>query len=581
MGDNTSMVSNDISMDDYLAIIRRRKMGIIIPFSLILLATLVLAFGLPSVYQSTGTILIEQQEIPQDLVPSTVASYASERIQVISKRVMTRENMWRIIEENNLYPEDRGRVDKTLLVLRARENISVNMVSADVYDPSRSKAGKATIAFDISFKADNPEVTQQVARKLIALFLQENIRMRTQKAEVTSDFLAEEASRLGAEISKLEATQADFKERNIGRLPQQLDMNMSLLDRTGRELETVERQLYTLEERKMTLETQLAQLEPYTAESPEQRLEDLKAEYLHASALYSPDHPDVVRMQREIEFLKGQAGDTDNRGNLEKQILEVRTKLSRALESYSEGHPDVIKLKNTLATLNKAIQELPAESELQDDISIKPDNPPYIAVQTQLDGVKINITAEQERRARLREKLDLYEKRILAIPGVEQEWLILRRDYDNAIKKYKEIKQNQLQAEVSEKLERDSMGERFSIIDPPELPSMPIEPDRPGIILLGTVLSLAGGVIFAAFREFMDRTIRGAKAVTRLLQAPPLSVIPRIENRQDLLRRRNSRRWAIGLPVILLLLIILLAHFFWMPVDTIWSIMLDNTGTTE
>jgi len=575
------MYNNHVSMDDYLSIIRRRKMAIISPFALILVITLGLAFGLPPVYQSTATILIEQQEIPQDLVPSTVASYAAERIQVISKRVMARANIWQLIEEFDLFPEDRHLQDKNDLIFRVRQNINVKMVSADVFDPRSRRAGKAAIAFDISFKAENPDIAQQVAKKLVALFLHENVRMRTQKAEVTSDFLAEEASRLGAEISKLEATLADFKERNVGRLPQQLDMNMSLLDRTGRELETVERQLYILEERKMALETQLAQLEPNTAQSPAQRLNDLRAEYLRASALYSSDHPDVVRMQREIEFLERQVGYTDSRDDLEKQILEVRAELNRALESYSEGHPDIVKLKNTLAVLNGALQKLPAESLLQSGLTIKPDNPPYIAVLTQREGVKINIIAERERRARLREKLDLYEKRILAIPGVEQEWLILRRDYDNAIKKYKEIKQNQLQAEVSEKLERDSKGERFSIIDTPELPSMPIEPNRLGILLLGTVFSLVGGVTIGAFSEFMDRTIRGAKAVTRLLQAPPLSVIPRIENRQDLLRRRNSRRLAIGLPVILLLLIILLVHFFWMPVDTIWSIILDNNGTTE
>ena len=568
------MDSNYIGMSDYLAILRRRKRGIIFVFVLILSVTVTLAFGLPSVYQSSATILIEQQEIPQNLVPSTVASYAAERIQVISKRVMTRTNLWRIIEENGLYAKDRGKVDDSLLVQRARENISINMVSADVYDPRRNKPGKATIAFNISFKAGSPESAQKVARELVNLFLQENIRMRTQKAEVTSDFLAEEASRLGAEISRLEATLADFKERNIGKLPQQLQMNMSLLDRTGRELEAVERQLYTLEEKKLTLEAQLAQLEPNTEQSPAQRLEKLKAEYLRASALYSPDHPDVVRMKREIEFLKEQVGDIGNREDLEQQILNVQNELNRALESYSEDHPDVVKLRNTLESLKAELERLP--TDLASHLSVEPDNPPYIAVLTQLEGVKINIKAEQERRARLKEKLDLYEQRILASPGVEQEWLILRRDYDNAIKKYKEIKQNQLQAEISEKLERDSMGERFSVIDPPDLPSLPIEPDRPGILLLGTVLSLAGSVTLAAFKEFTDRTVRGARAVARLLQAPPLSVIPRIVNKEDLRRRRRSRIMAILLTILSFVAVLLLIHYFWMPLDVIWDTLMGE-----
>ncbi len=568
------MSSEQFSMDDYFAIIRRRKMSIMLPFVLILSISLILAFGLPPVYQSTATILIEQQEIPQDLVPSTVTSYAAERIQVISKRVMTRSNLWRIIEDKNLYAEERQQVDNSMLIRRLRENIRVSMVSADVYDPSRGRPGKATIAFEISFKSDKPEKTRDVVRELVDLFMQENIRMRTQKAEITSDFLANESNRLGAEISKLEAVLSQFKERNIGRLPEQMQMNMTLLDRTGRELETVERQLYSLKERKMVLESQLSQVDPNTADSPEQRLEDLQAEYLRASSLYSPDHPDVVRMQREIEFLKAQIGDVNERDVLEKQVLEVQAKLASTREKYAAEHPDVVKLENRLEKLNDELARLPADNTFHGDIN--PDNPTYISLLTQLEGIKINITAEQERRDRLREKLALYEARILATPKVEQEWLILRRDYDNAIKKYKEIKQKQLQAEVSEKLERDSMGERFSVIDPPELPSLPIEPDRLGIVLLGTVFSFAGSVTFAAFREFMDRTVRGAKSVTRLLQMPPLSVIPRIENQQDLKRRRVRRLLAIISPIFLLIVILAFIHVFWMPMNVIWATLMEN-----
>ncbi len=572
------MTAEQVNAGEYLAMIRRRKMAIIVPVVVILFVTLSLAYGLPSIYQSTATILIEQQEIPQDLVPSTVASYAAERIQTIKQRVMTRSNLLRIIEDNDLYPEERDRVDSSLLVMRLKENIEVRMVSADVLDPRKGRAGKATIAFEISFKNETPEGAQRVAQEIVSLFLAENLRLRTQKAEVTSDFLAEEASRLGAEITKLEEKLADFKEQNIGRLPQQLNMNMSLLDRTSRELEVVERQLYTLEERKMTLESQLTQLEPYTAQSPQQRLEELEAAYRRSVALYSSDHPDVVRMRREIEYLRETTGSAGRREALEAQIREVQGELSVAREKYSSDHPDVARLQNTLAGLQTELRALPEEGVIGHEAH--PDNPAYVSVLTQLEGIKINIQAERERRQRLREKLELYEKRLLAMPGVEQEWLILRRDYDNAVKKYKEIKDKQLRAEISEKLERDSMGERFTVIDPPNLPRLPVEPDRPGILILGTVFSFAGGMIFAAFREFTDRALYGARAVARLLQAPPLSVIPKIRNQEDV-RRKRKRTIIVMISVILgLALILAIVHFLWMPLDALWETITGNAGLT-
>jgi succinoglycan biosynthesis transport protein ExoP len=566
------MVNSTVDISDYLAILRRRRVQIIVPSALILLISISLAFGLPPVYQSRATILIEQQEIPQELVQSTVTGYASERLQVISKRVMIRANLWRIIEEYDLFPEERHVTDRGSLISRVRDNIQVKMVSADVIDPRSGRDGRATIAFDVTFESDNPEAAQKVTNELVSLFLKENIRSRTQKAEITSDFLAEEAKKLGEEITRHEAALAAFKRKNSGRLPEQMQLNMGLMERTGRELEEVERQLYTLEERNMSLESQLAQTEPYTVASPKGRLRELMAKYLQASAVYSPDHPDVVTMRREIEALIKQVGGnvgTANVSGLESQLVIVRADLAAAREKYSEDHPDIIRLKKSLAAINEALQNASSESMEMGDISFPPDNPAYNSVMMQLELVKIRLKAESEKRERLREKLAIYEKRVLETPRVEQKWLFMRRDYDGAVKKYYEIKQKQLQAKISEQLEQESKGERFSLLDPPNLPSQPIRPNRMGILLLGTVLSMAGGLSFAAVKEFMDRTIRGAKAVTSLLTVPPLSIIPYIENRKDVRRARNIRLLAIALGLLVLLLIVLLAYFFWIPDDTV------------
>ena len=143
------------------------------------------------------------------------------------------------------------------------------------------------------------------------------------------------------------------------------------------------------------------------------------------------------------------------------------------------------------------------------------------------------------------------------------------RKNEGADKKYEESKQKQQQAKVGGQLEQESKGERFSLLDPPNLPSQPIRPNRMGILLLGTVLSMAGGLSFAAVTEFMDRTIRSAKAVTSLLTVPPLSTIPYIENRKDVRRTRSIRLRTIALGLLVLLLIVLLAYFFWIPDDTV------------
>ena len=85
------------TLGDYISIAWRRKFHILIPFIAVLLITVVTVFVLPPVYKSTGTILIESQQIPQELIQSTVTSFADERIQIIKQRIMTSQRMKSIL----------------------------------------------------------------------------------------------------------------------------------------------------------------------------------------------------------------------------------------------------------------------------------------------------------------------------------------------------------------------------------------------------------------------------------------------------------------------------------------------------
>src|SRR5512134_3085406 len=84
-------------LHDYLALLRRRKTMILTVAAVLLAASAALAFLLPAVYRSTATILIEEQEIPPDLVRSAIATYADQRIETIKQQVLSRSTLWRIV----------------------------------------------------------------------------------------------------------------------------------------------------------------------------------------------------------------------------------------------------------------------------------------------------------------------------------------------------------------------------------------------------------------------------------------------------------------------------------------------------
>jgi len=127
-----------------------------------------------------------------------------------------------------------------------------------------------------------------------------------------------------------------------------------------------------------------------------------------------------------------------------------------------------------------------------------------------------------------------------------------------------------MQADIGEELEKDRKAERFSLIDPPQLPEKPSSPNRAFILLLGLVLSVGGSVGSAAVLEGLDDSVHGAKALSNLLEVPVLSVIPYMANEAQSQRRRNVVRVAAASVVAALGLAVLLVHFFFLPLDVLW-----------
>lgn len=565
------MEEHRLSRQDLSVILRRRKYHILVPLVALMAVSIAIAYGLPPVYRSTATILIEQQEIPSDLVRSTVTNYASQQIQVITQRVLTYDNLWKLIEKYNLYPGERDQ-DPAASVAELRQAIYQEMVSADVVDPKTGRPAKAVIAFTLSVDNRDAQTAQKMAAEVVDLYLNENKRLRTENASVTSVFLEQEAARIGKEISALEAKLATFKKENVTNLPTLMDFNMRLMDRAETELASIENEIQSLQERASYIQSRLVQTEPMASTyddegkkilSPPERLKSLQVQYMQASARYSPDHPDLVRMRRELEALRkalgGGGGSVDSTAELSSQLAAAKGELKAARDRYSEAHPDVVRLKRTVANLEAALRKARRSPTSTSTVTgIVPDNPTYIALQTELKTASIGLQAAMARREQLRAQLADYEKRVVRTPQVEQEYLQLSRDYDNAKKKYSEIRDKVLQARMAEELEKENRGEQLSVIEPPRVPESPERPNRLAILFLGTVLSLGGGASAAAAAERMDRTVRGAGTVTAVLKAPPLAVIPYLGMEAMAGRKRRGLLLFAVLAVILVSAAILL-----------------------
>jgi polysaccharide biosynthesis transport protein len=518
-----------------------------------------------------------------------VTSYADQRVQIISQRVMTTKNLLEIIERYDLYPHRRKRDTREALIARMRKDIRVDMISASVIDPRSGTPREATIAFTVSYTSRSPAQAVRVANELTTLYLNENVTERTRLAQDASTFLEEEAKRLSARIDELEERLAQFKAKNADSLPEMSMLNIQMLDRTEQDLRQQQARLVSLNEQRVYLESQLAQVKPYAVlmsdtgeriQSPSDRLKSLRSRLASARGLYSADHPDVVRMQAEIAGLEAEPGTrTDSAANdIARRLEDARTRRAQAREKYAAEHPDVQRAEREVIALEAELAVENARPASAEELPHAPDNPVYVQLQTQLSANGNERRALESQIAELRAQAAGYQRKISLSPQTEKEYRELGRDYQNSQAKYQEIRAKQMEAQVSQNLEAGRKGERFTLIEPPLPPEEPVSPNRAAIWIAGVLLSLALAAGMAALRETLDATVRGRKDIVSLLSEAPLALIPRIATTRDVQMARQRARYALGTAAVLAIAAVCAVHFMYRPLDVLWYVVLRKIG---
>ncbi len=549
--------------------------------------TLLLAFLLPPTYKATATILIEQQEIPQELVRSTITSYADQRVQVLSQRVMTTQNMLGVIDRYGLYPDLRKRAPRETLLTKIREDVALNMIGADVIDPRSGRPTRANIAFTVSYTSRSPELAFKVANELTSLYLNENVESRTKQAQQAAGFLGEESNRLSGEIALLENQLADFKRKYADQLPELKQFNIASAERTGMDERDAMNRLATLEQQKTLLEAQLAQISPVSPVfsetgtrvlNAEDRLRALRGSLASLTSRYGPNHPDVLATRREVEGLQKQVSADSERNDLFRQLEDAQTQLASAKQRYSADHPDVKRLERLVAGIQQTLRDAPRVGSGSVPAANKPDNPVYIQLKGQIDALNTERDSVKRQLAGLRGRLSDFERRLTLSPEVERQYAALARDYENARVKYQEVRAKQMEAQVSQNLEAERKGERFTLIDPALPPEQPVSPNRPLILILGLVLSLVAAAAAALIADAMDSSVRSASDLRRLLGVDPLVVLPSMVTAEVLATRRERFRKALISVAVAVPVFLLLVNFLFMPLDVLLIVLARRFG---
>lgn len=517
-----------------LRAVRRRLVPMALAAGSVVVVAALTAVFWPATYRSTGTILIEQQEIPEEFVRSAITSYADQRVQVISQHVMTSSNLLDIVSKYDLYPRARRTKTRENIVAAMRDDIKLEMISADVVDPRLGRATKATIAFSVSYDSRSPQVAAVVANELTSLYLRENLETRKQQAAGTAEFLGAESARIGAQVTELEQRLAEFKAKNENSLPEYAQLNVQLASRARDDLRELDGRVRSLDQQIVFLDSQLAQINPTSVLygdtgqrvlGAKDQLKILQSQYATAVATHSEAHPDVVRLKRQIEGLQQELGSQSNYRDTERELEQARADLAAARQTHTDAHPDVMRLSRQVSQLEEQLKNAP-RTPATPVRGEQPDNPAYIQIQANREAARNERASLLAQRVQLSARLADLEQRSAATPLIERDYSALMHDLQSAQLKHGEVQQKQMEAQLASNLETERKGERFTLIEPPLEPEKPVSPNRLLILIMGAVLALGSAIGLMLVLETLDTRIHSRDDIIALLSVPPLAVIP-------------------------------------------------------
>ena len=307
--------SRQLTAREYLAILRRRVWWIVVPSMLGPIIGYGISLKLPSRYTSQTLVLVEEQKVPDTFVKPVVTELLDQRLATMQEQILSRSRLQPIVERFGLFANNANLSidDKIELTRKATEIKPVR--------PDFGSGRPGIEGFYISFTAPTAGLAQQVCGELTSMFMQENLRVREQRAQGTTDFLGSQLDDAKRGLDEQDAKLATFKRKYLGQLPGEDQGNFNMLASLNSQLDASTQAINQLQQNRTYTEAMLsAQLQSW-------------------------------------QNLQASSGNSATPETLDQQLAKDQAQLSELQSKYTETYPDVVRLKNDIEQLKKKIQE--------------------------------------------------------------------------------------------------------------------------------------------------------------------------------------------------------------------------------
>ena len=500
---------------------RRRYKLMILVCAPIALATVLLALSLPRLYRSSATLAIEVTRLPGVGQTSTTQNqnYADQYVKDLTDVVLHDNSLLQMLSASNSLPQ--GTADRKEAAAALRRRINAKVASEQVLDPQTGRERTIISALQIDHDGLTPEQAQAGTQWLVDAFIQADRRTRRERAESYDRYLVGETERRKNTTAALNKQLADFKQHNIGRLPELNALNLDFRERAQRDLDAKETQLRALVNERAFVQQQMQQASAQN--SGTQRLQDLEDSYRQRLQTYNPSHPDMLAMQREIEQLR--AGGGQRGGTLRDQLATQRDILAQTRQRYSDSHPDVVRLQANIAALEQRLAT--GESP---DTRVAPLSANELQLHTQTNSLDTQIASLQGGIDESRARITTVQTQLETAPQVEREYQMLNEQMTVARSTYQDILQRKIESDANQSAIGLGSSDVFRIAERPTLPDSAARSRLLALLIIGigAAGSLALGSAIGA--ELLDGTVRGTRDIRQVLEITPLGSIPEIQN---------------------------------------------------
>ena len=491
--------NRELTMDDYLAMLRRRLKVILIPALLAPLAGFMVSYVFPPKYTSTSTVLVEGQKVPANYVLPVITADFTQRVQTLSQEVLSPTRLGPVIKSLALVkPEEESK-----LIADIQQNMQVEPVITSM-SAAASGAGlsggqkkkpsttdEPVPGFTVNYSDSNAVRAQKICNAMTSLIVDENLRSRAEVAQSTTEFLGRQLEEAKRALDDQDAKLANFKKQYLGQLPGDSDNNMRMLMSLNSQLDATTQTLSRAQQDKAYTESMLAQQT--------------------AAWKSSQSSTNPATLEQELTQLQG-------------QLLQLQAR-------YTDDHPDVIKTKADIAEVQKKLKEISAASAAASatdsgDKANAAEPPEIRQLRLQIHQYQSMIEQATLDQKRLQSEINVYQSRTAMSPGVEEQYKLLTRDNDNAQAFYKDLMAKKSASGLATNMENQQEGEQMHIIATAGLPDSPSFPNRPLFAAGGMGAGLALGLIIAIWLEFSDKSIRTEKDAASIMDLPLLISVP-------------------------------------------------------